>query len=63
MLAAALPVACSLGITDALLTCLDTNIGSRRVIEANAGRFIGMSGPKRRYLVPTGEFRQPKGRR
>jgi len=63
MLAAALPVARSLGITDALLTCLDTNIGSRRVIEANAGRFIGMSGPKLRYLVPTGEFRQPKGRR
>lgn len=63
MLAAALPVARSLGIAEALLTCLDTNVGSRRVIEANAGRFIGMSGPKRRYLIPAGEFRQPWGRR
>jgi predicted acetyltransferase len=54
MLAAALPVASSLGIAEALLTCLETNIGSRRVIEANGGRFIGMSGPKRRYVVPAG---------
>jgi predicted acetyltransferase len=54
MLAAALPLARSLGIADALLTCLNTNIGSRRVIEANGGRFIGMSGPKRRYLIATG---------
>ena len=54
MLAAALPIARSPGIAEALLTCMDTNIGSRRVIEANGGRFIGMSGPKRRYLVPTG---------
>jgi len=54
MLAAALPVARSLGISEALLTCLDTNIGSRRVIEANGGQFIGISGPKRRYLVPAG---------
>jgi predicted acetyltransferase len=53
MLAAALPIARSLGIAEALLTCLDANIGSRRVIEANGGRFIGMSRPKRRYLVRT----------
>lgn len=53
MLAAALPVARSLGIAEALVTCDDTNTGSRRVIEANGGRFVDMSGPKRRYRVPT----------
>ena len=35
MLAAALPVARSLGIDPALLTCDDDNIASRKVIEAN----------------------------
>ncbi|MFE3453732.1 GNAT family N-acetyltransferase [Nonomuraea sp. NPDC059194] len=53
MLAAALPIANALGIDEALLTCDDTNTASRRVIEANGGRFVGMAGPKRRYLVPT----------
>ncbi|WP_171162736.1 GNAT family N-acetyltransferase [Streptomyces sp. I05A-00742] len=53
MLAAALPVARSLGITQALLICDETNIASRRVIEANGGRFIDAVGAKRRYWVPT----------
>jgi predicted acetyltransferase len=53
MLAAALPLARELGIRQALLTCDDTNVASRRVIEANGGRFIGMAGNKRRYWVAT----------
>ncbi|AWS48682.1 GNAT family N-acetyltransferase [Streptosporangium sp. 'caverna'] len=53
MLAAALPIARSLGITEALLTCDDTNTASQRVIEANGGRFVDMAGQKRRYWVPT----------
>lgn len=53
MLAAALPYAGSLGITEALLTCDETNIASRRVIEANGGRYIDSVGVKRRYRVPT----------
>ena len=38
MLAAALPIAQALGIDEALLTCDETNVASRRVIEANGGR-------------------------
>lgn len=53
MLAAALPIAHSLGITRALLTCDRTNTASQRVIEANGGRFIDKVGDKRRYWVPT----------
>lgn len=53
ILAAALPVARALGIDEALLTCNETNIASRRVIEANGGRFEGGDGGKRRYWVPT----------
>jgi predicted acetyltransferase len=53
LLAAALPVARALGIEEALLTCDETNTGSRRVIEANGGRFDGGDGVKRRYWVPT----------
>lgn len=53
MLATALPVAASLGIDEALLTCDETNIGSRRVIEGNGGRYIDSIGEKRRYWVPT----------
>ncbi|MEU4115198.1 GNAT family N-acetyltransferase [Kitasatospora sp. NPDC028055] len=53
MLAAALPVAAELGVTDALLTCDETNTASRRVIEANGGRLTATEGSKLRYLVPT----------
>lgn len=63
MLAAGLPIARSLGIAEALLTCDDTNTASRRVIEGNGGRFIGMVGRKRRYLVPTGWEPPVSGRR
>lgn len=53
MLRAALPLAASLGIAAALLTCDETNLGSRRVIEANGGRYQDSVGIKRRYWVPT----------
>lgn len=53
MLAAALPLAKSLGVEEALLTCDETNTAARRVIEANGGRYIDSVGDKRRYLVPT----------
>ncbi|MCX4745711.1 GNAT family N-acetyltransferase [Kitasatospora sp. NBC_01287] len=53
MLAAALPIAGSLGIAQALLMCDEANTASQRVIEANGGRFIDMVGHKRRYWVPT----------
>jgi predicted acetyltransferase len=53
MLAAALPIAASLGIKQALLTCDDTNTASRHAIEANGGRFIDTVGHKHRYWVPT----------
>ncbi|MGN5376641.1 GNAT family N-acetyltransferase [Streptomyces lasalocidi] len=53
MLAAALPIAASLGITRALLTCDETNTASRRVIDTNGGRFVGTAGRKRLYRVPT----------
>ena len=53
MLAAALPAAHCLGIDPALVTCDDTNLWSRRVIEANGGVFEDQRGPKLRYWVPT----------
>jgi RimJ/RimL family protein N-acetyltransferase len=53
MLAAALPVANALGIDGAVLTCDETNIASRRVIEAYGGRYVDTVDIKRRYLVPT----------
>ena len=53
MLAAALPVARSLGIDPALLTCDEDNIASRKVIEANGGLPDGTSDGKVRYWVPT----------
>jgi predicted acetyltransferase len=51
MLAAALPVARSLGIDAALLTCDEDNIASRKVIEANGGVLEDKSGGKVRYWV------------
>lgn len=53
MLRAALPVAAGLGITEALLTCDDTNVASRRVIEACGGRFVDEIEHKLRFRVPT----------
>lgn len=53
MLAAALPVAYGLGIDPALVTCDDTNLASRKVIEANGGVYESQRGIKLRYWVPT----------
>ena len=53
MLQAALPIAHDLGIDPALLTCDDTNVGSRRVIENAGGRFEDQRGEKLRFWVPT----------
>ncbi len=53
MLRASLPYAFRLGIDPALLTCDDTNVASRLVIERNGGRFENQMGVKLRYWVPT----------
>ena len=53
MLAAALPVARSLGIDRALHTCDEANLVSRKVIEANGGVLEDKNGDKVRYWVPT----------
>ena len=52
MLAAALPVARSLGIDPALLTRDEDNIASRKVIEANGGMLEDNRHGKLRYWVP-----------
>jgi predicted acetyltransferase len=54
MLRAALPVSRALGIESALVTCEFTNLGSRRVIEANGGVLEDQRGDKLRFWVPTG---------
>lgn len=54
MLAAALPIARSLGISPAaLVMCDTTNTASQRVIEANGGQLLDVTEHKRRYQVPT----------
>ncbi|MER7282271.1 GNAT family N-acetyltransferase [Dactylosporangium sp. NPDC000244] len=53
MLRAALPIARSLGIETALLTCDTTNTVSRRVIEANGGVLEDERGGTLRFWVPT----------
>ncbi len=53
MLAAALPVANRLGIDPVLVTCDDTNVASRRVIETNGGVFEDQRGEKLRYWIAT----------
>jgi predicted acetyltransferase len=50
-LAAALPIARELGITRALLTCDETNAGSRATIERNGGAYEDTRNGKRRYWV------------
>jgi predicted acetyltransferase len=54
MLGLALPVAASLGIDPALVTCDVANTASRRVIEANGGRLEEVGEGKLRFWVPTG---------
>jgi predicted acetyltransferase len=53
MLRAALPWAHRLGIEHALVTCDDTNLASRKVIEACGGVFDDQREQKLRYWVPT----------
>jgi predicted acetyltransferase len=59
MLRQVIPICASLGISSALITCDEHNVGSRKVIETCGGIFEGMidcqeSGiPKRRYWLPT----------
>ena len=62
MLAAALPVAASLGIDPALITCDRRNEASRRVIEANGGVAFEPVGDELRFWVPTGVERAAAGR-
>ena len=63
MLRQALPVALSLGLTEVLLTCDDTNLASIRVIERNGGvlretRALDGRGPlKRYYWIALGALR------
>jgi predicted acetyltransferase len=54
MLAGALPVAAGLGIDPVLITCDEVNIGSRKVITSNGGRFADQRGVKLRFWVPAG---------
>ena len=54
MLRAVLPYAADLGIQRALVTCDETNVASRRVIEAAGGVLEDQRGVKLRYWVPTG---------
>ncbi len=53
MLAASLPWAAELGIESALVTCDDTNVASRRTIEANGGILQDQREEKLRYWLPT----------
>lgn len=53
MLHEVLSFAASVGIEQALVTCDEDNIGSRKVIEANGGVFEDVREGKRRYWVPT----------
>jgi predicted acetyltransferase len=46
-----LPVARSHGVHDVLVTCDDTNLASRRVIEACGGRLASTDGITRRYWL------------
>ena len=53
MLRAVLPYAADLGLQQVLVTCDDTNEGSRRVIEAAGGVLEDQRGVKLRYWLPT----------
>jgi predicted acetyltransferase len=52
-LAEALPIAHDLGIDPVLVTCDETNAGSRAVIEANGGVYEDSRNGKRRYWIAT----------
>jgi predicted acetyltransferase len=48
-----LPIAAERGIDPVLVTCDETNVASRKVIEANGGVFEDLRGAKLRYWIPT----------
>jgi predicted acetyltransferase len=52
-LALMLPIAAEHGINPVLVTCDDTNVASRRVIEANGGVLEDLRNGKLRFWVPT----------
>jgi predicted acetyltransferase len=54
MLRDVLPYASALGIERVLVTCDTTNVGSRKVIEANGGEFEDERGGKLRFWIRTG---------
>jgi len=54
MLHEVLPTARALGIERVLVTCDTTNLGSRKVIEANGGLFEDERGGKLRFWIVTG---------
>ena len=62
MLRLSLPAANQLGIDPALVTCDDTNVASRRVIEANGGRLASASHGILRFWVPTAAEPGPRRR-
>jgi predicted acetyltransferase len=47
----ALPIARELGISRVLITCDETNVGSRRTIEKNGGIYEDSRKGKRRYWI------------
>jgi predicted acetyltransferase len=59
MLRAALPIAHGLGIDPALVTCDESNVASRAVIERNGGQLWRVGGGKLRFWVPTPPSTQP----
>jgi predicted acetyltransferase len=48
-----LPIAAAHGITDALVTCDEGNLGSRAAIEANGGVLEDVRGGRLRFWIPT----------
>ena len=54
MLCEPLPLARALGLDEVLLTCDTDNVASRKVIEANRGRYEDTRGKKLRYWILTG---------
>jgi predicted acetyltransferase len=51
MLAGACDWCRGLGLTEVLLTCAETNMGSRRVIEANGGKLADVTQGTCRYWI------------
>jgi predicted acetyltransferase len=49
-----LPLCAERGLGQVLVTCDEENVASRKVIEANGGRYEDSNEGKRRYWVPTG---------